>query len=349
VWRPPLSTFLSWARSARPFPYTKQTAGSAMAVMYLVGGLTTLLAALLPHPSTVDDRVLLVIGATSPAVAATIQLHRDRLPAWTYPWFLAGGTCIVTALTAAGGGGSVSVSFSFFYMWIVMYSLLFFPPIVGAAQVVVAAAAYGAVLATLGSTAAGFTAVEPVVLVAVIATTSAVVLALSRARESSEVDPLTRVANRRGLDRVLDRAMEDARLDGEPLVLAMIDVDRFKRINDLQGHHAGDLVLQHLVREWRAALRAGDTLGRYGGDEFLVVLPRCPQQAVDTILERLRSVADDGVTCSVGAARWQPGDSASMLMSRADSALYEAKRLGRDRVAWAADDDAVQSAAPEPA
>ncbi|MEP6665225.1 MAG: GGDEF domain-containing protein [Nocardioidaceae bacterium] len=343
-----MRSIFSWAREARPFPYPKRTAGSAMAWLFVTGGLTTLLVGLLPHPSTMRENVVFVLGGASPVVAVMIHLMRDRLPGWVYPWLLTMGTCIVTSLVAAGGAGSVSVAFSFLYIWVVMYALLFFRPIVAGVQVVVAVAAYILVLVWSGAFTSGhLTAVEPVLLMVVIATTSVVLLAMSHSRETTEVDPLTLVANRRGLERILDQEMQEALLDGQPLVIAMIDVDHFKQINDQYGHHVGDLVLQRLAREWHAMLRAGDALGRFGGDEFVVVLPRCPPPAVGPILERLRGVVAGGVTCSVGGALWRPGDSASMLMSHADSALYEAKRLGRDRIAWADDVASVPGAAGE--
>ena len=217
-----------------------------------------------------------------------------------------------------------------------MYCLLFFSPLGAAVQIGFAAAAYFVCLASLQSTVGTpFSAVEPICLVAVVTTMSLVVVRLARARERSEIDPLTLVVNRRGLDRILESEVQGALQGMGPLVVAMVDVDHFKSINDTEGHAAGDRLLKDLVDGWRTVLRAGDVLGRIGGDEFVVVLPRCSWQDAAQILERLRAAAAlEGVTCSLGGAPWQRGDSVSLLLGRADAALYQAKREGRDRVAW---------------
>lgn len=322
--------------AARPYPYSRQTAARAMALLWLVGGITSLLVVVLPHPPTLHREVLLAIGLVAPLKAAVIYRLREVLPRRIYPWLLGTGTGVTTALVAAGGGGTASVSFSFFYTWVVIYALLFFPPITAGVQLVGAALAYGIVLWSMDSFGSGsFTAVEPTVLGAVIATTCMVVLLLSNAREASEIDPLTHVANRRGLDRRLAEAMEQAEKHPDPLVVALIDIDHFKQINDEQGHDAGDRILRELVRRWTPLVRAGDTIARFGGDEFVIVLPACSLPDADAVLHRLRQAAPDGVSCSLGSAVFRPEDSASLVISRADAALYDAKRLGRNQLAWA--------------
>ena len=327
---------LGWLRRNRPFPYSRQTAASCMALLYLSGGATILLVLIFPHPPTMNVGVLLLLGSVAPVLGLGLHLARNRVPEAAHPWLLGAGTCVVAILVLTGGSRTVAVSFSFFFIWVVMYCLLFFSPLGAAVRIGLAAVAYFVCLASLQATAGSpFSAVEPICLVAVVSTMSLVVMRLARARERSEIDPLTLVVNRRGLDRMLELEVRGAVQGRGPLVVAMIDVDHFKSINDTEGHAAGDRLLKDLVGAWRTVLRAGDVLGRIGGDEFVVVLPRCSWQDAAPTLERLRAAAAlEGVTCSLGGAPWQPGDSVSLLLGRADAALYQAKREGRDRVAW---------------
>jgi diguanylate cyclase (GGDEF)-like protein len=110
----------------------------------------------------------------------------------------------------------------------------------------------------------------------------------------------------------------------------MVDMDGFKAINDEKGHVAGDVLLQQTSVAWAGALRTTDTLARYGGDEFSVILPDCPLEEACTVIERLRAATPEPVTCSAGVACSDGAESAETLVRRADAALYEAKRAGRN-------------------
>jgi diguanylate cyclase (GGDEF)-like protein len=118
--------------------------------------------------------------------------------------------------------------------------------------------------------------------------------------------------------------------------VAIVDIDRFKAYNDVHGHLAGDEVLRESAIAWDSALRAEDTVARFGGEEFLVLLPdTAPEQAV-AVVERLRAVTAGGQSCSAGLACWDLLESADELLARADKALYLAKTGGRDQLAEAA-------------
>lgn len=311
--------------------------------MFVLGGLTMLACAAVASSGSVYEPTLIGIGVGAPFIGAGLWLRRRRLPAVLHPWLVAFGTVLLTGLIASSGSSSVGVSFSFFFTWIALYSVLFLEPHQVALQLVLAAAGYAAGFALSRGGVEQLSVVEPLVLVSVVGTFGIVVEMLARALQASEIDPLTRTFNRRGMERVLHAALQKAAAAGEDVVLALIDVDDFKVVNDRRGHLAGDQVLQDLATAWRSALRGGDILCRVGGDEFVAVLPGCEAPDAVAILRRLREDQRIGVTCSIGAAVWRPGESIDGLLAHADGALYEAKRLGRDRIAWAADDGAARS------
>ncbi|HEX3323730.1 MAG TPA: sensor domain-containing diguanylate cyclase [Solirubrobacterales bacterium] len=145
-------------------------------------------------------------------------------------------------------------------------------------------------------------------------------------------DALTGLPNRRVLDDQLPREMARARRAGSELCLAILDLDRFKVYNDTYGHLAGDVMLRDCAIAWDSELRGEDTIVRYGGEEFLVVLPDCTFEHAAEIIERLRDVTPGAQTCSAGLACWDFAELAVDLVGRADSALYRAKAAGRDRL-----------------
>ncbi len=159
---------------------------------------------------------------------------------------------------------------------------------------------------------------------------------LGKVQDMATHDSLTGLPNRRALEEMLPRQLAGARRSGSPLCVAIIDIDHFKVYNDTHGHLAGDEMLRACARAWDTALRGEDTIVRFGGEEFLVVLPRTdPEQAAE-IVERLRGRTPLGQTCSAGLAAWDSAESIDELLGRADKALYLAKAGGRDQLAQAA-------------
>jgi diguanylate cyclase (GGDEF)-like protein len=153
-----------------------------------------------------------------------------------------------------------------------------------------------------------------------------------RVRELSRTDELTGLPNRRALTAELPRAMERARRDGIPLSVTMIDLDHFKRFNDSYGHPAGDRLLKAAAAAWTEQLRTVDHLARYGGEEFILLLPDAGLAHASEVVERLRAATPLGQTFSGGLAQWDGSETSDELIARADAALYQAKRGGRDRV-----------------
>jgi diguanylate cyclase (GGDEF)-like protein len=173
------------------------------------------------------------------------------------------------------------------------------------------------------------------------------ILELERVRDSLQVmatiDSLTGVLNRRRLFEVASATMAEARAYGRALSVIAIDIDHFKQVNDRLGHAAGDDVLTAFSAVLREQTRRHDVVGRIGGEEFVIVLPRTPLQEARDVAERIRAglhdlkIAAEGatvsVTVSLGVASLRAGDqSPEDVLKRADQALYAAKRHGRDRV-----------------
>jgi diguanylate cyclase (GGDEF)-like protein len=162
-------------------------------------------------------------------------------------------------------------------------------------------------------------------------------------RRRSTLDPLTGLFNRNALEqRLADLDGQPSDDDGQSHALLLCDLDHFKRVNDHLGHAAGDAVLQDIAYTMRAALRAGDSIYRIGGEEILVVLPGATEADAVGIAERLREAvrqrrpAGVEVTISIGAAVSKPSVvNTDDLVARADAALYSAKAGGRDRVSVA--------------
>jgi diguanylate cyclase (GGDEF)-like protein/PAS domain S-box-containing protein len=158
---------------------------------------------------------------------------------------------------------------------------------------------------------------------------------LDKVQDMATHDSLTGLPNRRALEEQLPREMARLRRSRSPLCVAIVDIDHFKAYNDAHGHLAGDRVLRECAQAWDGALRGEDTIARFGGEEFLVLLPdTTPEQATE-IVERLREITPMGQTCSAGLACWDFVEGIDGLIGRADQALYLAKAGGRDRMAQA--------------
>jgi len=165
-----------------------------------------------------------------------------------------------------------------------------------------------------------------------------------RLEVQAHTDALTGLPNRRAIVETLQEELQRSEREGTRLAVGMLDIDHFKRVNDECGHASGDAVLCELARRMESALRPYDSVGRFGGEEFLVVAPGVSGPELGELLERLRKAVSQAsftveardlvVTVSLGGAVYA-GESMDALIARADDALYEAKARGRDQVVLA--------------
>jgi diguanylate cyclase len=181
---------------------------------------------------------------------------------------------------------------------------------------------------------------------------------LAKAQRDANTDSLTGIANRKYFDYELGAAAEEAQLRHQPLSLLLADIDQFKRFNDTHGHQVGDQVLRLVAQVLTSSVKGRDLAARYGGEEFAVLLPQTDLEGACHLAEQIRrTVADNHIrsksngrhlgriTLSLGCAQYDPQEALSDLIRRADEALYEAKRQGRNRVAAAPRPPARESAA----
>ncbi len=161
------------------------------------------------------------------------------------------------------------------------------------------------------------------------------------------IDALTGLNNRRAILRRLDEEIKHASRYGEELGLLMLDIDYFKRVNDQYGHLTGDDVLEKVATLVQQNIRGTDTAGRYGGEEFIIILSKADLSAALVVAERIRKAIEMaemkdsagnvfGITVSLGLSSYRPGEDKHLFISRVDNALYKAKENGRNRVETAA-------------
>ena len=165
---------------------------------------------------------------------------------------------------------------------------------------------------------------------------------LAETRQLLNEDALTGALNRRGLDQTLSREIARSQRSNARFSLAMLDLDHFKKINDVHGHEAGDLMLMHFTSLIRSVMRKSDALVRYGGEEFTLILPETDARGAHFVLGRLQQVMartplnyegkQINTTFSAGIATLKPDENGHALLRRADDAVYAAKNAGRNAI-----------------
>ncbi|MEW8030256.1 MAG: GGDEF domain-containing protein [Candidatus Thiodiazotropha sp.] len=155
----------------------------------------------------------------------------------------------------------------------------------------------------------------------------------------SEIDALTQLYNRRKIDQIIEEYLVETSHRPFPLAMILLDIDRFKHYNDHHGHQAGDEVIRSVALALSTSARGNDSIGRWGGEEFIIICRDTDAATALKIAERLRKKieqaqfqVDDQVTCSFGVTSYRIGDNADSLIKRADDALYASKQEGRNRV-----------------
>lgn len=298
--------------------------GKTSAVLWAIGGGIGVAACLLPHGPDVHVVGWWVVSAAAACVALATWFRSEyiSLPLQYVQSVVACGAVSVAVLCALRSPALYATAS--LYVLATVYAAGFYQRAPLTCYLLAQAAASGAIFLSSGQ--AGAPAAWAVIMGT--ATTVGVVVHLlfSALADVADTDPLTALPNRRAMARATTRELARARRTGVPLCLALIDLDGFKGVNDRFGHVAGDRVLMEVAATWRQHLRPGDVLGRFGGDEFIALLPAAGPADAAGILERLRGQHDQAFSAGIAAA--ETGCTFDDLLDRADSACYEAKRGG---------------------
>ena len=321
-----------WWRRSAPAVATARVIGPVIGVLYLFGGLAVLAVVLLPSGAVDRSPVLGVIGPFAALTGAALVRWGHLLGRSFHHALVLVGTALITAVVADAPGNLAAMAMASIFCFVAVAAFFLFAPVLALGYSSLAVAACTVVLSMRGVPPG------PVVALAVVGASIAFVVAVLVQRASNaSLDGLTGLANRRGFDDALDEAMRVSARSGVAFSVALADVDHFKSVNDQQGHAAGDDLLRTVAATWVPRLPRGALLARHGGDEFALLLPSCSGPAALRVVEELR-LACPQVPLSGGVAEHAPGELASQLMRRADTALYRAKAQGRGRCALHDDD-----------
>lgn len=267
-----------------------------------------------------------VFGIALVAVLTGIVLYLlgERMPVGAHPILVSLGTVLITIAIHWLPGDTAAVTLSSIYVFVACDAAFFFSTYVTGLEIAFAVVCCMVVMGTrdqlrwwIGVIPAGVT-----VMVGVVAAI------LARRATEADIDVLTGLLNRRGFDRLLNAEITKAgRLDQRP-ALVLADLDRFQTSNDHLDQPTGDAVLQQVADTWGNLLDPEQTLARLGGDLFAVLLPDTTERTAVGFTDRMRAAIT--TDCSAGVTSWQPGEPASMLVSRADVGRYRAKQAGRN-------------------
>ena len=342
------STAISGTAGAGGSGLPASTMVTILGTLLLVGSAAAWPATLLDHTPGARHGLILALIATMPVAGVVLLIHGRRAadpPEWAVHVCLVSALAVTSLTVWAGNGAMTSVAALGFTAWLPLFALVFLPTARAVPYAIASVLLSVLVIVLSVHEAPVWCGIQTVGTTAAAAFTAWYFHRLLQ--RSSTTDPLTGLPNRQALAGIVDRELARSGRQGTPVSLAVVDLDSFKEVNDREGHRAGDELLKLVSSRWRRGLRPGDEMVRYGGDEFIVLLPGCDASDGARVIDGLRRSGQQ--PCSVGVAQWVPGEPIESTLADADAALYEVKRAGGDSVLAAPQRHVVQLAGSEPA
>ena len=306
----------AWKRSGLP------PAVRALALILFAGAVSSLVAALFPSNSQAPVELFRLVAALALVGAVLLWWLGDRVPSWFMQVVVAGGTVAISVLIARAATGVSTVVTATDYIWMGVYVSFFFSRTAARLHLALIAVAFG--VALMVNTHQVPAEAYVLMTASIIVASETIGRQNARLRHEAHTDSLTGLLNRKGLVTAVERAFSLADRTGIPLTLALVDLDDFKKVNDRDGHAAGDRLLVAMTRTWSEELQPGDIFARLGGDEFLVVLVGSSDEEATRFFERLLFVSP--APWSAGVIKRNTDEDLSACLARADNTLYEAKR-----------------------
>jgi len=299
-----------------------------MIVIALLATAGMLLISFLPISDRQPSGVLRVLAGCDALIAAALFAAGPRLPRAGLHAGIGAFIGVVTVLSANAHTLAGFISAGRAFQWMAIYAALFLSAREARCHAI--GISVGCVTAAVAGGLDGAVAQAAIMSTTVWVATLLLSALVARLRTQADTDHLTGLLNRTGFAAAANREHALAGRTGAPLTVAVLDLDGFKHVNDAHGHAAGDRVLAELAAAWRGTLRPGDVLARYGGDEFVVMLPATAEADAVEPLARMRDAHPAG--WSAGVVAWRQGETLASCIGRADARLYEAKAARQARL-----------------
>jgi diguanylate cyclase (GGDEF)-like protein len=293
------------------------------AIIYSIPALTLFIILLFPTWEGLDKPLLYAVIFFALLIAVTFYFLRSHVPLWMALGHVPVGIVLV-GVGMYATGSEVGVIVAALYVMSATYSYHFFTPLTAAVLILFSAFVFGFVARHLGIE--GWLALSVASFGFSYTAGMIVHMLVKRIHRLATIDPLTGLFNRQTWDMFLAQQIAVAERYGKSFKIMMIDLNKFKKVNDRQGHLAGDKILHKVGVALQNSVRAVDHVARWGGDEFIILFPDAGDEVLSLVKNRLEKELADVILFSVGETSWQEGDDGDSLLSRADTALYADKQ-----------------------